>query len=210
MITLYRQYDIEGDLLYVGISLSGIARTQQHRQTAHWYKDIATITFEKFHTREEALEAERKAIRTEMPLYNIQHNCISFDGVSILPPDGKKYYLYKAPGGKEFIVDAVTKEEAEVLILEDINGGKEIEENKKKVYLFNCLEIMFLENSLEYYFPSKYNYRIKAVELKSDKLNKRYQEIEQQERIKRRKGVKEKWEFKDKRYKVIDFKPLVT
>ena len=70
---LYRHYDSNKKLLYVGISLSAVNRLAQHRDTSHWFSDIANIEIETFSTREEALLAERKAIVNENPVCNIHH-----------------------------------------------------------------------------------------------------------------------------------------
>jgi len=67
---LYRHFDKDGLLLYVGISLSAIERLRSHRRYAVWYRDIATIAVERFPTRWEALLAERVAIEDEKPLHN--------------------------------------------------------------------------------------------------------------------------------------------
>lgn len=68
---LYRHFDKDGGLLYVGISLSAVARLVQHKKTAGWADLIATITIEVFPTREEALMAEGVAILRERPRYNV-------------------------------------------------------------------------------------------------------------------------------------------
>lgn len=70
---LYRHFGKSGELLYVGISLHPIARQSQHRRSAAWYQDIVSVTFEWHATRGEAEEAERLAIQTESPLYNVVH-----------------------------------------------------------------------------------------------------------------------------------------
>ena len=69
---LYRHYDAEGTLLYVGISLNAAARLAQHREHATWYSQITSVTIEKFDSRDEALAAETVAIRKESPRYNIR------------------------------------------------------------------------------------------------------------------------------------------
>jgi hypothetical protein len=71
---LYRHFNKDGTLLYVGISLSVIERLRQHRQDSHWYEDIARIEITWFSTRSEALSAERKAIESEGPLHNTIFN----------------------------------------------------------------------------------------------------------------------------------------
>jgi excinuclease UvrABC nuclease subunit len=70
-VCLYRHFDAEGVLLYVGVSLSVIHRLAGHRSRSRWFRQIARITVEWFANRGEALEAERLAIREEKPLYNI-------------------------------------------------------------------------------------------------------------------------------------------
>lgn len=67
---LYRHFDANGTLLYVGISLSAFHRLGQHKNNAHWFKSIANMTIETFPSREKALNAERRAIRNEYPLHN--------------------------------------------------------------------------------------------------------------------------------------------
>lgn len=73
-IDLYRYYDKDGTLLYVGISLNAIARATQHRVGAHWWANVANMTVEHYATREQAAHAEREAIAGEKPLYNVIYN----------------------------------------------------------------------------------------------------------------------------------------
>jgi len=68
---LYRHFDKDGRLLYVGISLHAILRLTQHRADSHWFDDIATTTIKKFKSKDDAIRAEVRAIRHEKPLYNI-------------------------------------------------------------------------------------------------------------------------------------------
>lgn len=71
---LYRMYDAEDRLLYVGISKSALVRLTQHAREKDWYKDIAYVTFENLECgRAEALEIERATIRRENPKYNVVH-----------------------------------------------------------------------------------------------------------------------------------------
>jgi Arm DNA-binding domain len=67
---LYRHFEPNGDLLYVGITLSILKRTETHRYKAKWREFICLILVEPFATREELLEAEREAILNEFPKYN--------------------------------------------------------------------------------------------------------------------------------------------
>lgn len=70
---LYRHFDTSGALLYVGVSLSAVARLAQHKQTAHWFEQLARVDVEWFDSRFEALEAEAIAITRELPRHNVQH-----------------------------------------------------------------------------------------------------------------------------------------
>lgn len=74
MQDLYRFYNENGTLLYIGVSLSALQRTMQHRTTKDWWDEVRRMEVEKFSTRGDALDAEAQAIRTERPLYNIQHS----------------------------------------------------------------------------------------------------------------------------------------
>lgn len=72
--SLYRLYDAEDVLLYVGISKSALMRLGQHLSDKPWAVDVARTTVEWYPTREEAAAAEVAAILTEKPLHNIVHN----------------------------------------------------------------------------------------------------------------------------------------
>jgi hypothetical protein len=71
MTDLYRFYDHEGALLYVGISKAAINRWSQHGGDKAWWDDVETTTVEHFETRELADAAETRAIQSEGPRYNI-------------------------------------------------------------------------------------------------------------------------------------------
>lgn len=69
---LYRHFDSNGCLLYVGISLSTLKRTYEHKKSP-WWLQVASISIERFSSRKEALAAEREAIRLEKPRHNKAH-----------------------------------------------------------------------------------------------------------------------------------------
>lgn len=72
---LYRHYNEAGELLYVGVSFDPLHRLKQHwGDQKCWVDDIANMTIERFPTRHEALQAEKNAIKKELPKYNITHN----------------------------------------------------------------------------------------------------------------------------------------
>lgn len=67
---LYRHFDADLNLLYVGISLSPLARLADHANGSSWFSRIWGITVERFGSRRAALYAEARAIADERPLYN--------------------------------------------------------------------------------------------------------------------------------------------
>lgn len=71
---LYRHYDAEGTLLYLGITGSPSLRAEQHRDRSPWWRFVADTTVEWFVSRDAATEAERDAIHDELPVFNGTHN----------------------------------------------------------------------------------------------------------------------------------------
>jgi len=67
---LYRFYDHERELLYVGISKTAIIRWSQHGSKP-WWREVVSTRVEHFFSRSEARAAELEAIRTERPRYNV-------------------------------------------------------------------------------------------------------------------------------------------
>lgn len=68
--TLYRLFDVEGELLYVGITSALGSRLSAHRRTQPWWDEVAETAVEAFDDRRSALAAEREAIETEGPRFN--------------------------------------------------------------------------------------------------------------------------------------------
>lgn len=71
---LYRYFDSEGQLLYIGITQNQGIRLQQHFASSLWFKLVSSAAIEHYDTRQEAIAAERDAILTELPIYNVVHN----------------------------------------------------------------------------------------------------------------------------------------
>lgn len=73
---LYRLYNEDDQLLYIGISYSAIKRFAEHKDDKLWAKDVARIAIEQLGeiTRPEAESIERDAIRSERPKHNKVHN----------------------------------------------------------------------------------------------------------------------------------------
>lgn len=71
---LYRFYAADGTLLYVGITCNVSTRWTTHARKRDWWVDVASCTLEHFPDRESVLAAERSAILTERPTWNVIHN----------------------------------------------------------------------------------------------------------------------------------------
>lgn len=69
---LYRFWDTRDRLLYVGISYRIENRLSEHRRTKPW-EEVAKVTIEHYPDRTTAEAAERHAIQTEHPKWNIAH-----------------------------------------------------------------------------------------------------------------------------------------
>jgi hypothetical protein len=81
---LYRHFNEEGLLLYVGVTLSPLARLAGHRTKASWFPDIATITIERFQTKQSAVDAEWNAILFERPKFNKNGPTANYEEVAVI------------------------------------------------------------------------------------------------------------------------------
>lgn len=69
--TLYRLFDSEGGLVYVGITSGNpLLRWKAHSHHQWWWQSVATARLEHFDSRPEAAAAELEAIRSERPSQN--------------------------------------------------------------------------------------------------------------------------------------------
>lgn len=71
---LYRFFDIDNNLLYVGISNTWYQRFHDHEKKAGWFSKVASTTFEWYEDRASVEAAELLAIRTENPEFNKANN----------------------------------------------------------------------------------------------------------------------------------------
>jgi hypothetical protein len=69
---LYRHYDTDENLLYIGRTVRGVKRANEHARDKSWWDEVVVTRYEKFDSLAELKEAEKKAIREENPLYNKQ------------------------------------------------------------------------------------------------------------------------------------------
>ena len=70
---LYRMYDQDGLLLYVGITNNWPKRRYMHMRDKPWWGEVCQVTFERFRHRTQAEQAEPVAIKSEHPRYNHMH-----------------------------------------------------------------------------------------------------------------------------------------
>jgi len=69
---LYRLFDAEGVLLYIGITRHPGVRWKQHQDDKSWWPLVAEKRIEWWDTRLSAGQAEQRAIQEESPLHNSQ------------------------------------------------------------------------------------------------------------------------------------------
>ena len=70
---VYRMWDKDGVLLYIGKSNNPLNRWKQHRKKP-WFEQVTRFEYEPHPDEASAYAAEREAIKTEHPLYNIVNN----------------------------------------------------------------------------------------------------------------------------------------
>jgi predicted GIY-YIG superfamily endonuclease len=71
---LYRFYNADDVLLYIGITTNLPKRFRGHGDTKPWWSDVARTAVEHFSNHFDALAAEKMAIINERPLYNCTHS----------------------------------------------------------------------------------------------------------------------------------------
>ena len=73
-VAVYRFFDVEGDLLYVGVAQSITQRWADHAASKPWFGDVHHMTVVWYSDLATAEAIEREAIPDERPRYNITHN----------------------------------------------------------------------------------------------------------------------------------------
>jgi hypothetical protein len=74
---VYRHWDADGQLLYVGFTMDFVGRQRTHQYVAPWRYEVALVTLEEYLLRDEALVAEARAIRDEQPVHNRQRPALA-------------------------------------------------------------------------------------------------------------------------------------
>lgn len=73
---LYKLYDKDDRLLYIGITSDIVRRFRQHSQEKEWWWDVADIEVVRFLTRQAARTEEHLLIMMLHPVHNYQDNFI--------------------------------------------------------------------------------------------------------------------------------------
>lgn len=68
---LYRMFDADDQLLYVGVTCNPPQRWKGHRAFSRWWTLVERKELHTYPDRSAALTAERDAIRAERPIYNV-------------------------------------------------------------------------------------------------------------------------------------------
>ncbi|MFI7468189.1 GIY-YIG nuclease family protein [Nonomuraea sp. NPDC049646] len=108
--SLYRFYDANQLLLYIGITNCLPRRFEQHEDRKPWFRHVAHVTVEHHADRDAALHAEKIAIQQERPQHNIKHNLASrrpHAGSRTQPAEGGRWHFQSRRSGHSFNADLV-------------------------------------------------------------------------------------------------------
>lgn len=70
---VYLLFDVNDELLYVGVTSCQMHRIFQHQRSQPWFPFVESCKFEHCDTREEAEDLEVAYIRVHQPKYNKHH-----------------------------------------------------------------------------------------------------------------------------------------
>jgi excinuclease UvrABC nuclease subunit len=90
--SVYRYFDKDGVLLYIGMSLNAVRRLWQHLGDKSWANEVRRIDVQIFPEREIALQSERTAIQNEHPRYNLAMAAIRTSNRSDTDRDANNRY----------------------------------------------------------------------------------------------------------------------
>lgn len=71
---LYRMFNDDGELLYIGITKNRYQRWRDHEKSKPWISEATTWKWEVIDPQADPLEVEKRAIKSERPRYNVIHN----------------------------------------------------------------------------------------------------------------------------------------
>lgn len=71
--TLYKMYDCDDELVYVGITTKDFTRIREHARLREWWTRVVSIDLEHFSTFDDASVRERELVAALSPEQNKQH-----------------------------------------------------------------------------------------------------------------------------------------
>lgn len=80
---VYRFYNSDGEILYVGYTNSPSRRWSSHQRSKSWWSEVSYKSFDVYNSSEEALIAEAVQIRDLEPLYNVSSGQVHAYGWSM-------------------------------------------------------------------------------------------------------------------------------
>lgn len=69
-ISVYKCFDEDGALLYVGVGDTALVRIKSHQKEKAWFDEVVNITISKYEDRATALAEEIRSIREDKPVFN--------------------------------------------------------------------------------------------------------------------------------------------
>lgn len=76
--TVYKLYDAQDELLYVGFTARGFRRIDEHLREKPWFDAVTDIQFERFANEHRALDREASLVLLQNPRYNVAYKQKSF------------------------------------------------------------------------------------------------------------------------------------
>lgn len=125
--TVYRYYDSDGRLLYIGVTKNLIGRQEDHNQTRPWWPEVASASFIHFDTRQEALDHETAMIGIQWPKYN--------KAGPVLPEQAKEHLLQIVAGDLDDEEHRAKSDEM-AEIMEELNQFSQKPETHKVLFAF--------------------------------------------------------------------------
>ena len=97
MTILYKHYDKEDNLLYIGVTEDITRRNSEHKCSSPWFKNVVRISEEIFESRDIALTEEKNQIAAEVPCFNSMHNIVTEAYIDMQIVEGKRSLDIKIP-----------------------------------------------------------------------------------------------------------------
>lgn len=122
---LYRLYNADDELLYIGITFDWYTRRAGHQSDKYWWPEVVRNERTEYPSRIAAALAERDAIMAELPRYNVQHHPDGIATRGVHPRDqweGGLSPLRLAALTAEIKRLGLTREEASVLVHNVMNS----------------------------------------------------------------------------------------